>query len=195
MTLVEKVLSRRSIRQFDQKEIPKEALDKILEAGRMAPSAGNKQSWHFIVVTDDGIKQELSKGLFSRFLKNAPMTIVGCAHKDRIAGQWSKISTAIALQNMVIAAWGMGIGSCWIGAFNEEKVRNLLKIPENWNVVALIPFGYPAKVPKPKRKKPIEKITSYNKFCRNTTSAPSQDRSLVDPTDGAYQDTLSRVQG
>lgn len=166
MGLVDTVLSRRSIRKYEQKEIPTEVLDKILEAGRMAPSAGNKQPWHFIVITDDEKKRELSKGLFSRFLKDAPVTIVGCAHKDRIAGRWSKISTAIALQNMVIAAWAMGIGSCWIGAFNEDKVRKLLDIPENWNVVALIPFGYPAKVPGPKRKKSIEKITSFNKFSR-----------------------------
>lgn len=164
MELVETVLSRRSIRQYEQKDIPKDALEMILEAGRMAPSAGNKQSWHFIVITNDEIKRELSKGVFSRFLKNAPVTIVGCAHKDRIAGRWSKISTTIALQNMVIAAWAQGIGSCWIGAFNEEKVRRLLEIPEKWNVVALIPFGYPSKIPSPKRKKALEKIMSFNKF-------------------------------
>lgn len=166
MALVETVLSRRSIRQFEQKEIPKDILDKILEAGRMAPSAANKQPWHFIVITDVEKKHELSKGLLRRFIKNAPVTIVGCAHQDRIASRWSKISTAIALQNMVIAAWAMGIGSCWIGAFNEDNVKKLLNIPEKWNVVALIPFGYPAKIPEPKRKKPIEKITSFNEFSR-----------------------------
>lgn len=166
MELVDTILSRRSIRQYETKEIPPEALELILEAGRMAPSAGNKQSWHFIVVKDGELKQQLSKGMFSRFLKNAPLTIVGLAHRDRIAGRWSKISTAIALQNMVIAAWSLGIGSCWIGAFNEEKVRGLLDIPDKWNVVALIPFGYPSKVPGPKRKKAIEKITSVNKFTK-----------------------------
>lgn len=164
MSLIDALLSRRSIRHYEPTAIPKEMLDKILEAGRMAPSAGNKQPWHFIVITDDKLKQELSKGLFSRFLKNAPLSIVGCAHQDRIAGRWAKISTAIALQNMVIAAWALGIGSCWIGAFQEDKVKQLLDIPQNWNVVALIPFGYPAKIPKPRGKKPIEKIISYNKF-------------------------------
>jgi nitroreductase len=166
MSLIDSILSRRSIRHYEPKAIPKELLDKILEAGRMAPSAANKQSWHFIVITDDALKHELSKGLFTRFLKNAPITIVGCAHQDRIAGRWSKISTAIALQNMVIAAWAMGIGSCWIGSFQEDKVKQLLAIPQNWDVVALIPFGYPAKIPEPKRKKPIEAITSFNRFPR-----------------------------
>ena len=166
MNLVETVLSRRSIRQYEAKEIPQEAIDLILDAGRLAPSAGNKQSWHFIIVSDNEIKRELSQGVFSRFIKNAPITIVGCAHRDRILGRWSKINTTIALQNMVITAWALGIGSCWIGAFNEEKVRRLLDIRKRYAVVALIPFGYPSKVPSPKRKKSIEKITSYNKFSK-----------------------------
>lgn len=166
LTLIDAVLSRRSIRSYEKKEIPKEVLDQILEAGRLAPSAANKQPWHFIVVTDEEIKQELSKGLFSRFIKDAPLTIVGCAHKDRIAGRWSVISTVIALQNMVIAAWALGVGSCWIGAFGEDKVRKLLNIPDRYNVVAVIPFGYPAKIPGLKRKKSIDKITSFNKFLK-----------------------------
>jgi nitroreductase len=164
MNLLETILTRRSIRDYESKPILRESLQKILEAGRMAPSAMNKQPWHFIVVTDDELKAELSNGLMRRFIKKAPITIIGCAHQDRIGGRWSKISTAIALQNMVIAAWSLGIGSCWIGAFNEEKVKRLLAIPKKWDVVALIPFGYPAKIPQPKRKKPVEKISSYNKF-------------------------------
>ncbi len=166
MTLIDAVLSRRSIRNFEKKDIPKEVLYQILEAGRLAPSAANKQPWHFIVVTDEVIKRELSKGLFSRFIKDAPLTIVGCAHKDRIGGRWSMISTAIALQNMVIAAWAQGVGSCWIGAFDEDKVRKLLSIPDRYNVVAVIPFGYPVKIPQPKRKKSIDKIMSFNKFSK-----------------------------
>jgi nitroreductase len=83
-------------------------LDKILEAGRQAPSAANKQPWHFIVLTDSEIKKELSKEMFNGFIKDAPVTIAGCAHKDMIASKWSIVSTAIALQNMVVAAWTMG---------------------------------------------------------------------------------------
>lgn len=164
MTLVDTLLSRRSIRNYEKRDIPKEVLDQILEAGRMAPSAANKQPWHFIVVTDEELKRELAKGLFSRFIKDAPVTIVGCAHKDRFAGRWSIISTTIALQNMVIAAWALEVGSCWIGAFSEDKVRRLLEIPDKYDVVAIIPFGYPSKIPGPKRKKSIDKITSFNRF-------------------------------
>jgi nitroreductase len=164
MSLVDVVLDRRSIRRYEQKEIPKDILDKILEAGRQAPSAANKQPWHFIVLTDYEIKKELSKGLFNRFIKDAPVTIVGCAHKDLIAGKWSMVSTTIALQNMVVAAWAMGVGSCWIGDFNEERVKRLLSIPENWNVVALVSFGYPSEKPQPRKKKAVEEIVGFNKF-------------------------------
>ena len=164
LSLVDVVLSRRSIRRYENKEIPKDVLDKILEAGRQAPSAANKQPWHFIVLTDDDLKRNLSKGLFNRFIKDSSVTIVGCAHKDLIAGKWSTVSTTIALQNMVIAAWAMGVGSCWIGDFNEEKVKKLLGITAKWKVVALISFGYPAEKPHPRRKKPLEKIVSFNKF-------------------------------
>jgi len=164
MSLIEVVLSRKSIRRYEQKEIPRDVLDKILEAGRQAPSAANKQPWHFIVLTDSKIKRELSKGLFNRFIKDAPVTVVGCAHKDLIAGKWSIVSTTIALQNMVIAAWAMGVGSCWIGDFKEEKVKKLLSIPENWNVVALVSFGYPAEKPHSRKKKSMEEIVGFNKF-------------------------------
>jgi nitroreductase len=164
MPLIDVVLDRRSIRHYEQKEISKDILDKILEAGRQAPSAANKQPWHFIVLTDPEIKKKLSGGLFNRFIKDAPVTIVGCAHKDLIAGKWSIVSTTIALQNMVVAAWAMGVGSCWIGDFNEEKAKKLLNIPESWNVIALISFGYPAERPRPGKKKSLEEIVSFNKF-------------------------------
>jgi nitroreductase len=164
MSAVDLVLSRRSVRRYDKKDIPKEVLQTILEAGRQAPSAANKQPWHFIVLTDPEIKNELSKGVFNRFLKDAPVTIVGCANNDLIASKWSMVSTTIALQNMVVAAWAMGVGSCWIGDFTEEKVKKLLNIPKSWNVVALVTFGFPAENRQPIKKKPITEIVSYNKF-------------------------------
>lgn len=164
MSLVDIVLSRKSVRRYEQTEIPQDVLDKILEAGRQAPSAANRQPWHFIVLTDYEIKKELSSGVFNRFIKDAPVAIVGCAQKDLILGKWSIVSTAIALQNMVVAAWAMGVGSCWIGDFNEEQVRKLLVIPESWGIVALVSFGYPSEKPQQRKKKAIEEVVSFNKF-------------------------------
>ena len=164
MSLFDVILSRRSIRRYENKEIPKDVLDKIVEAGRQSPSAVNKQPYHFVIVTDSEIKKELN-GLFSRFLKNAPIIIVGCANpKARLTGKWATIDTTIALENMVLAAWSLGIGSCWIGSFKEQKIKELLKIPKDWKVVALVTFGYPAEAPKPKKKKPTNELFSLNQF-------------------------------
>jgi len=165
MSLVDAIFSRRSIRRYEDKDIPESVLNRIFEAGRQAPSAANRQPVHFIVLTDLEIKKELSKGMFSRFIKDSPITIVVCANtNDILTGKWSVIDATIALQNMVIAAWAMGVGSCWIGAFREKKVKRLLNIPQGWKVVALATFGYPAEQPKQKRKKPIEELVSFNEF-------------------------------
>ena len=164
MSLVDVVLSRRSIRRYEQKDIPNDVLDRVLEAGRQAPSAMNRQPWHFVVLMDYGIKKKLSGGLFNRHIKDSAFTLVGCASTGIIDRKWSTVSTSIALQNMVIAAWAMEVGSCWIGDFKEEQVKQLLNIPDKWKVVALVSFGYPAEKPKAKRRKPLEKIVGFNKF-------------------------------
>jgi nitroreductase len=165
LTTIETVLSRRSIRQYEKREIPKEILENILEAGRQAPSAANRQPVHFIVITNEKLKKELAKGRYNRFIKDAPITIIGCANKGPIlTRKWSIVDTTIALQNMVIAAWTMGIGSCWIGDFKEKHVKELLKIPNMWKIVALITFGYPAEHPDSRTKKPMTEIVSFNNF-------------------------------
>jgi len=167
MSLVDVILGRRSIRRYEQKEIPKDVLNQILEAGRQAPSAANRQPWHFIVITDYEIKKELSKGLVNRHITNSAFTVVGCAYTGLWnigTRKWSIVGTSIALENMVIAAWAMGVGSCWIGDFRENKVKQLLNIPDKWKVVALVSFGYPAERPEAKRRKPIEEIVGFNRF-------------------------------
>jgi nitroreductase len=165
MSLIDSILTRRSIRHYDERDIPEEVFAQILEAGRQAPSAVNKQPVHFIVVKDNELKKGLSYFLFNRFIKNAPAVMIGCADINSLmTGKWAIVDAAIAMQNMVIAAWILGVGSCWIGAFNEKKVKELLKIPEKWKVVALITLGYPSEKPKQKKKKPVEELFSFNSF-------------------------------
>jgi len=162
---IDLILSRRSIRRYENKDIPEEVLQQILETGRQAPSAVNRQPIHFVVVNDRDILKNLCDNLITRFVKYAPVAIVGCADiKSLLTGKWAVVDATIAMQNMVIAAWTLGIGSCWIGACNEEKVKNLLKIPDKWKVVALVTLGYPAEHPKPKKKKPIEDLFNFNSF-------------------------------
>src|SRR4030042_3532364 len=140
MSLLDLILSRRSIRRYENKDIAEEVLQQILETGRQAPSAANRQPIHFVVVKDHDMLQNLCDNLITRFVKYAPIAIVGCADiKSLLTGKWAVVDATIAMQNMVIAAWTLGIGSCWIGACNEETVKELQKLTDKWKVVALVP--------------------------------------------------------
>jgi nitroreductase len=164
MSACEIISSRRSIRKYENKEIPQEVLDQILEAGRQAPSAVNRQPYRFVVVTKTELKKEM-KAIFSPFLDKSPVVVVGCADvKARLTGKWAVVDTTIALQNMVLAAWSLGVGSCWVGSFNEEKAKEVLKVPEDWKVVALISLGYPSKIPEARKRKSTEELFSDNQF-------------------------------
>ncbi len=184
MTVFDVIKSRKSIRKYSTKDIEDEKLNIILEAGRLAPSWQNKQCWRFVVVKDkEKIHQlALKSGFISKanfFIKDAPIVIVLCANpKDSgfMNGQhYYLVDTAIAFQQMMLVAYEMGIGSCWLGAFNEQKVKQILDIPENIKVVALSPFGYPAekeglyaKAVKAfagsKNRKSLEEIVHYEKY-------------------------------
>jgi nitroreductase len=165
MSILDSILNRRSIRRYQKKEIPKGVLLQVLEAGRQAPSAVNRQPIRFVIVSDQNILKDLCDTVITRFVKEAPTVIVGCADvKSLMTGKWAVVDTTIAMENMVIAAWALGIGSCWIGACNEQKVKEMLKIPKDWKVVALVTLGYPSEQPKQKRKKPIEELFNFNSF-------------------------------
>ncbi len=165
MSLIDLVLSRRSIRKYESKNIPEEVLQQILEAGRQAPSAANRQPIRFVVVTDQSLVKSVCDTLVTRFVKSTPVVIAGCADvKSFLTGKWAVVDATIAMQNMVIAAWALGIGSCWIGACNEEKVKELLKIPDRWKFVALLTLGFPAEQPKPRKKKQFEDLFNFNSF-------------------------------
>ena len=165
MSLIDVILSRRSIRRYENKNVPEEVLQQILEAGRQAPSAANRQPIRFVIVKDEDLLQKLCNNLISRFVKKAPLAIVGCADiKSLLTGKWAVVDTTIAMQNMVIAAWALGIGSCWIGACDKKKIKELIGIPDEWKVVAVLTFGYPAEHPKQRKKKPFEKLFNFNSF-------------------------------
>jgi nitroreductase len=143
MNVFEAIEKRRSIRSYESTPVPEEKLEKILEAARLAPSASNVQPRHFIVVTDKERRDALAAGMFARFLKQAPVVIVACGDEKK-SPKWYPIDVAIAVENMVLAATEEGLGTCWIGSFNENKVRDALRIPENLRVVVLLAVGYPS---------------------------------------------------
>jgi nitroreductase len=172
MDVFEAIKSRRSIRAYASTPVPEEDLNKILEAARLAPSAENIQPWYFIVVTDQEKKKQIAEsGFFAGFIKEAPILIVGCGDR-KASPRWYEIDVAIAMQNMVLAATAEGLGTCWVGSFDEELVRKLLKIPEHLEIIALLAVGYPRKkidvtgkiVHIVRRRKQLDKIVGYEEF-------------------------------
>jgi nitroreductase len=169
MDVFEAIERRRSVRSYLPDPIPDGILRKVLEAGRLAPSASNRMPWRFIVVKDPKNRREIGdSGTYGRFISESPVVIVGCGDKS---SSWHIVDTSIALQNMVLAATGEGIGTCWIGSFDEGKVKELLKIPDNFSVIALIAMGFPKEkldlqrlMLKTVRKKKIEEIANSEEF-------------------------------
>lgn len=159
--LLEIIYNRRSIRRYHRKPIPDDFLKAILEAGRQAPSARNLQPYCFIIVRDQELKKRLVFSEWNRFIEEAPVVIVGCGDSR---AKWAVVDVAIALQNMVIAAEALGLGTCWIGHFIEEEVKKLLRIPEHMKVVAMITLGYPAEKPSPRPKKSLEELIRYETY-------------------------------
>ncbi|NHJ22102.1 MAG: nitroreductase family protein [Candidatus Lokiarchaeota archaeon] len=151
---------RRSIRSFLDKEIPDKEIEMILEAGRWAPSASNKQPWEFIVIKDKEFKLKVSKtAAYGRFMKQAPV-LIAIIGKTRISPKWYIIDTSLVTMNMMLMAWSLGpIGTCWIGSMNRERARDILKLSETDYVATILPFGYPeGEIPSPTARKSKEKL-------------------------------------
>ncbi|MCW3988451.1 MAG: nitroreductase family protein [Candidatus Bathyarchaeota archaeon] len=163
MEPIDTLLTRRTVRKYAQTPIPQEKIDKILEAGRQSPSAVNRQPWHFILITDQSLKDRLGNGIFNRHIRKSAFTIIGTyTTHDKISKRWGLVDTTIALQTMAIAAHLQDIGTCWIGDYNEQKLRETLNIPETTSIAALITFGTPQNTPAPKKKKPLNQILHTN---------------------------------
>jgi len=155
------IKNRRSIRGFQDKEISDDKIDMILEAARWTPSASNKQPWEFILIKDKDFKLKVAKtAAYGRFMREAPILIAIIA-KTRVSQKWSIIDTSLVTMNMMLMAWSLGIGTCWIGAMNREKAREVLELKETDYVATILPFGYPKEIPNPtprKSKKEIIKV-------------------------------------
>ena len=155
MDCIETINKRRSIRKFKNTDIGKENIDILLKAAQAAPSAGNMQGRDFIIVTDRTIKRELvvaARG--QHFIASAPIIIVAVANIKRSSGRYGSRGELYAIQdatasvmNIMLAATNIGLGTCWIGAFDEEIVRDILHIPVGERPVAMVPIGFPDEDP------------------------------------------------
>ena len=158
MNVLEAIKIRRSIRKYSPEPIPEEKLQTIFDAARLAPSAANRQPWRFVVVQDSNRKKSLSEAANDQtFLKDAAVIVVAIGDPD-VSAKWCEKDTMTALEHIVLAATTLGYGSCWIGAFDEDAVKRLLKIPTKMKVVALLPIGVPAEKPAARPRKVLSEI-------------------------------------
>jgi len=166
MDLFETVEKRRSIRKFRPNPIPDKDLKKILEAGRLAPSGGNRQPWSFIVVRKPETKKKLAAvANLQRFIADADTVLIALGD-PAVSKSLYKQDPMIAIEHMVLASTALGYGTCWIGAFNENDVKEIAKVPENMTVIALLPIGVPDENPPPKPRRAFKEVffkESYGK--------------------------------
>ncbi|MFH1682268.1 MAG: nitroreductase family protein [Candidatus Woesearchaeota archaeon] len=178
--ILELIKSRRNTKEFLPKFVDWDKISKIVDAGRHAPSCGNLQNWKFIVVINNDKKQELADAALQQYdLINAGALIVICAEPEKaeryygLRGErlYTVQNCAAAAQNMLLEAHSLGLSSRWIGAFEEEMVKRILKVPEDARPQIIIAIGYPKFVPEKPPKLPLESVVFFNSW-RNRIRDP-----------------------
>lgn len=167
MDVFNAIKTRRSIRDYEYTRVEREKLSKILEAARLSASANNNQPWHFVAVTEKAARERLFPAYPKDWFAKAPVVIAACASPE---AAWSrqdgeaywKVDTAIAVENMILVAHELGLGTCWIAAFDEAKAKDALGIPKEVRVIALISLGYPAETKGDvTERKPLNEIVHF----------------------------------
>jgi len=157
------------MRAYKETDVEEDKLKKILEAARLSPSASNRQKWKFIVVKNKETRKKLAIAAFDQsFIGDAPVVIVACgtdAKTVMLCGQPAyTVDVSIACAFMILQAYELGLGTCWIGAFKEDEVKKILKIPESVRVVAMTPLGYPNQPPSQRSRKSLDQIVCLEKY-------------------------------
>ncbi len=171
MEFIELARSRRSVRSFSSKDVSHEDITKLLKAAQAAPSAGNCQPWHFYVIRERATRTDIAdKASRQSFWQKAPVMIIVCADASRNEHRYGERGknlyciqdTAAAIQNILLCAKFLGLGACWCGAFDEDAVTGILRLPQNLRPVAIIPIGYPAGIPPlPVGRRPLNEIATF----------------------------------
>lgn len=179
MEIFEAIHERRSVRKYKEKDVEEEKVEKVLDAARWAPSWANTQCWRFVLVKDQEIKDELVDALSKNnpataSIKTAPVVIVGCAKKEVSGykkgepvtekGDWYMFDCGLAMQNLMLAAKALGLGTVQVGFFESEKVKKILDLPQEITPVTMTPLGYPEKEPKAPPRKDLNEIVFGNKY-------------------------------
>ena len=172
MDLNEAIKKRRSIRAFKKYDVPERIIEELIKAGCLAPSAGNIQPWKFVVVRKPDAKNSLSQAANQAFIREAPVVIVVCADERRaeigygFRGRtlYCIQDTSAAIQNILLMAYSLGLGTCWVGAYNENQARKAISAPDGIRPVALIPVGYPNESPTSRNRRPLSQVIHYERF-------------------------------
>jgi len=170
-SVLEIIKKRRSIREFQKKEIPEEVIDKLIEALIWAPSAGNLQSRKFYFIFNQKIKERLVEEAFVQsFIIEAPLVVIGCQDEEiakrygeRGKNLYSICDVAVSIQNLMLLVYEQGLGSVWIGRFDEKIVLRILNLPKNLRPIVILPVGYPAEKPEAPPRVPKEKAIKFIK--------------------------------
>ncbi len=173
MDVFEAIKKRRSVRAYTNEEVSEEDVERLIEAARWAPSAGNIQPWKFVIVTNAETKRKLSDAaLHQTFIEEAPVVIVVCADVPRSSWGYGSRGTnlyclqdtAAATENMLLAAQALGLATCWVGAFHEDAVAKVMNTPRNVRPVAIVPVGHPAEKPRVPSRRSVGEIVHYERF-------------------------------
>jgi nitroreductase len=165
--------ARAEVRKYKKDPVPEDAIEKMLQAAIQAPSAGNLQDWEFVVVRSVEVKRELAIAAFNQtFVAEAPVVIVVCSDLDRVSSRYGERGsslysiqdTAAATENLLLAAHDLGLGSCWVGAFNEERVKEVMVLPTHVRPLVIIPVGYPAENPEKPGRLDLKKVVHYERY-------------------------------
>ena len=173
MDVLEAIKERRSIRAFTDEKVSEKDVERLIDAARWAPSAGNTQPLELVVVKDKEMKRKLSEAALNQtFIEKAPVVIVVCADLNRSSrgygsrGErlYSLQDTAAATENILLAAQELGLATCWVGAFRDKEVAKAVKAPKNMKPVAIVPVGHPAERPLAPPKRSVNEIVHYETF-------------------------------
>ncbi|MBW2977135.1 nitroreductase family protein [Candidatus Woesearchaeota archaeon] len=173
MEVFEAIRTRRSIRKYKDKQVPWDNIVTIMEAGKYAPSAGNMQNWKFLVVKSDAKRKAITKAcLQQEWMETAPVFIVIVAEPEKAeryygtrgARLYTIQGCAAAMENMLLTAHSLGLGACWVGAFDEDEIWRVLGIPEEKSIQAVMVIGYADEAPEPPPKYRIEHMMFFEKW-------------------------------
>jgi len=173
MDFREVIETRRSVRSYSDKPVPDDALQRVLDAARLAPSANNTQPWEYIVVRDENLRKQIATHSFNQtFIAEAPVIILCCGRRYHDPYSWIAdnmyiVDCTISFDHLTLAARNEGLGTCWIGAFDNDALKKLLNVPDDYDIIMLTPLGYPASASafrKTASRRPLEEIVHKERF-------------------------------